>query len=386
MGLRMQIVGGLSRVVRHLGTEKELPERILVVRPDHLGDLVLTFPALAELRRAFPAAEIQAIVAPSCTELLERSGFVDRVWERPATSDSRAHRALARRLRRQRIDVSLDFVVGDRHQMRPLMLRSRIPVRIGWRTRRAAWYTQVVESDLLRYEAESCLELVRTLTGVEAPPLAPEFWTRLGDRLFGASTPDPTRVVLAPFVDSLNRLKEWPHVRAFVEEFLREPALSTHRLAIVGVADDRARATELAALDPDRIENLVGHTTAIQLATTIRQAGLVVTMNSGPMNLALLSQTPTLVVNGPSSASRWLPRAAHFLHVGRTLDCNRRDCALCTLGDHFCMMDIDPGEVLTAVCGMLLDGVGSSTPIDGWPSDRSCRNLGAGQNVTLRSA
>ena len=37
---------------------------ILVVRPDHLGDLLFATPALSRLRQAFPDARITALVGP----------------------------------------------------------------------------------------------------------------------------------------------------------------------------------------------------------------------------------------------------------------------------------------------------------------------------------
>src|SRR5690242_5408504 len=40
------------------------PRRILVVRPEHFGDLVLTLPALRRLRAAFPGARIALLVRP----------------------------------------------------------------------------------------------------------------------------------------------------------------------------------------------------------------------------------------------------------------------------------------------------------------------------------
>ncbi|HLY66577.1 MAG TPA: hypothetical protein VKU60_13670, partial [Chloroflexota bacterium] len=36
------------------------PQSILVIRPDHLGDLVLAAPALAPLKAAFPKARLTA--------------------------------------------------------------------------------------------------------------------------------------------------------------------------------------------------------------------------------------------------------------------------------------------------------------------------------------
>lgn len=59
--------------------ESSPPHRITVIRTDRVGDLILSTPFLAGLRRGFPQAQITALVAPYCRDVLARSGLVDRV-------------------------------------------------------------------------------------------------------------------------------------------------------------------------------------------------------------------------------------------------------------------------------------------------------------------
>ena len=77
---------------------------VLYVKPDHLGDLLLATPALAELRQRLPAARITALVGPWAAVVLRRNPDVDALLtcpfpgferrtttsdKRPATSDLR---------------------------------------------------------------------------------------------------------------------------------------------------------------------------------------------------------------------------------------------------------------------------------------------------------
>jgi lipopolysaccharide heptosyltransferase III len=55
------------------------PSKILVVRTDRVGDLILSTPFLSSLREQFPRAEITAWVAPYCQQVLDRTGLVDHV-------------------------------------------------------------------------------------------------------------------------------------------------------------------------------------------------------------------------------------------------------------------------------------------------------------------
>src|SRR4051794_12817113 len=52
-------------------------ESILYIKPDHLGDLLLATPALADLRRHHPRARIAALVGPWSELVLRRNPDVD---------------------------------------------------------------------------------------------------------------------------------------------------------------------------------------------------------------------------------------------------------------------------------------------------------------------
>ncbi|MEZ4387849.1 MAG: hypothetical protein R3D98_09780 [Candidatus Krumholzibacteriia bacterium] len=54
--------------------------KVLVARCDRLGDLVLSLPALAWLRRVRPDWEIHALVAPEAAPLVEHDPSVDAYY------------------------------------------------------------------------------------------------------------------------------------------------------------------------------------------------------------------------------------------------------------------------------------------------------------------
>ena len=61
--------------------------RILLVRPDHLGDLVLTTPVLSALKARVPDAQITFMVGPWASEVVARHPDVDQVLTCPAPPD-----------------------------------------------------------------------------------------------------------------------------------------------------------------------------------------------------------------------------------------------------------------------------------------------------------
>ncbi|MEI6044261.1 MAG: glycosyltransferase family 9 protein [Chloroflexota bacterium] len=69
-------------VLRYRATPPDLakpPQRLLVLRPDHLGDLLMTTPALSLLRHALPKTEITALVGPWGAASLQNNSDVDNI-------------------------------------------------------------------------------------------------------------------------------------------------------------------------------------------------------------------------------------------------------------------------------------------------------------------
>ncbi len=91
---------------------------ILVIRPDEIGDVILTTPFLRELRRNAARAWITVVVKPACANLLEHCPHVDEIavydWEARVSPDSppwplrRAAWSLAwQRLRARKFELCL---------------------------------------------------------------------------------------------------------------------------------------------------------------------------------------------------------------------------------------------------------------------------------------
>src|SRR5436190_13803110 len=53
--------------------------RVLLIRPDHIGDVLLSTPAVALLRQAMPSARLAALVGPWSAEVIRRGPPIDAV-------------------------------------------------------------------------------------------------------------------------------------------------------------------------------------------------------------------------------------------------------------------------------------------------------------------
>lgn len=130
---------------------KQFPpiEKVLVIEPWNIGDVVLVTPLLFELRRRFPSTRISLLGRAYARDLLEGSGLVDEViaadlpWTaqehkyRITPAVARGMRTLVRELRRRRFDVTLDSRMDVRSNL--LAAATGASRRVGYSIGGGGW-------------------------------------------------------------------------------------------------------------------------------------------------------------------------------------------------------------------------------------------------------
>jgi ADP-heptose:LPS heptosyltransferase len=121
-----------------------VPQKICVLKLDHIGDFVMALPALASLRGKFPNADISLICGPWATEIAKSTGLFDSVndfaffaeasGEVARNSDSAIRRLRIQHdfgrfiatTRRERFDLAIDL----RHDPDTRQLLTAIPAQV----------------------------------------------------------------------------------------------------------------------------------------------------------------------------------------------------------------------------------------------------------------
>jgi heptosyltransferase III len=137
-------------------------ERLLLLQPRWMGDVLLCTPAVREARRAFPDATIEFATEPPGGEVLGNNPYLDEVLVAERTVRSRL--SLLRRVARGRYDAVVDFrSTGSTAQLTAV---SRAALRIGIRGRgpRNLVYTHLVDRlGLDTYAARHKLDMLHPL-------------------------------------------------------------------------------------------------------------------------------------------------------------------------------------------------------------------------------
>lgn len=353
------------------------PEKVLVIRPDHLGDVLLSLPSFRLLRVALPEAHITALVGPWSRAVLAACDVVDSIRTCPFPGFTRRPKGFpwnpylllrreARRLRQEGFDVSLnlrpDFWWGAM-----LAYLAGIPNRIGYDVPECLpFLSQALPHRPSQHHVEQSLGLVRALVGEEAScptglffPISPEeeSFAHEQTRCWPGHGP---LVIIYP--GSGAPVKLWrPQGFAQVADALTERYGA--RIVITGGPGEEAlvRAVAHAASHPPYI--LLGASLG-QIAALLRLSALAVGLDSGIMHLAVAMGTPTVHLYGPVDRATFGPWGPAEKHLVVTSDlpcipCNRLDYRPRELSQHPCVRDIPPSKALQAIerlLGPLVEG------------------------------
>lgn len=379
--MRRLIVTIVALLARLLRTRRPSPElrRVLVIKPDHLGDLLLATPALAALRQALPAARIVGLVGPWARLVWEGSPDLDALHELPFPGFERAapprgglarlaallrpYLLLARYaalLRRERYDAAL--ILRDDHWWgAALAALAGIPRRVG----HAHPLCAPLLTDALPYAprehvSRQALAAAARLAGPAGePPLrlgpAPADAAWAAGWLAANLAPGERLVVIHPGTGGPT--KHWPEERwpAVADALAALPGV---RLLLTGGPGEAALARRIGAGMARPHLSLAGQTSLGQLAALLGRAALVLGVDSGPLHVAVSQGAPTIHLYGPSDHERFGPwgdpARNRVLRAG--LFCSPcgvfAACPRGTAGPE-CMARIPPEDVLAAARELL---------------------------------
>jgi len=324
------------------------PSRVLVRAPNWVGDVVLTLPALRDVRRAFPASRLEVLARPWVAGLYAAVPEIDGVVESHGTlADAAAVRG--------RYDVGL--LLPNSFASAFTLWRAGIPERWGYATdargvllTRSSRVSASLGGRSQVYYYRAMLEgLGLAVSGPPDASLAcPEAWAERGRALLGSPGP---WIGINPGA-AYGTAKRWPP-----ERFAAAAALVARRsgaqVAIVGSAAERPLAEAIAAQLGGAARVLCGETTLADLVGVLRELRLLLTNDSGPMHLAAALGVRCVALFGPTDPRRTAPAGEghRVLYTDRWCSpCFRRRCPLL---HHRCLRDIGVDAVAAAALATL---------------------------------
>jgi heptosyltransferase-2 len=324
--------------------------RLLVRAPNWVGDVVLSLPALRDLRRNFERARVEVLARPWVAELYRAVPEIDDVHE---TAGFRPDVDWLR----DRFDtaVLLPNSFGTALQL----FLARVPERWGYATdgrglllTRSARVPPEIRghSEVYYYRAMLAGLGLSVSASCDSSLACPPEWREQGREQLGPA--GGGFIGLVPGA-AFGSAKRWlPERYAWVANRLSREAGTS--VAVLGASGERAVAEEIVSLLRVPCRVLCGETTLGGLLGVLSQLRLVISNDSGPMHLAAALGVPVVAVFGPTDWRETAPRGPRCRLVREEVacaPCKQRECPI----DHRCMSRITPDRVL-AEARALLEG------------------------------
>ncbi len=346
------------------------PQRIVLVLPCCIGDVLMATATLAALRRAWPRAHIAWAVGGAARAVIRDHDQLDATLE----CDSLPQRSpwqllrLARQLRNGRFDLAVSLT---RSPLVSLAIRlSGIPLRAGLDSAgRGLGYNLRVAVDpaQVRHEAEIYLDVARALglatDGCQARmPLQEDLWPALQQRLLAEKVNPDNYALLLPAGGSNPGMtlaqKRWPpqHFAQLAQELGLDSVL-------VGGPQDSAILAAVGEQLPQPAPCLAGELSFAQIALLARRARVTVGNDSGLTHLAAAAGARTVAIFGPSDPRRYAPFTPGVLVLWRPGPLHATGVSAGALpGWNWQQHGIGVAEVCARVADFLATGATSASP------------------------
>ncbi len=370
---------GVFTAIKRALTARRQPEairRILVIRLDLLGDLVMSLPAVDALKRTYPRAEVTVLALPYASGLLALAPEVDHVLSfdvnlirRPREvlrlANYRAFLAIVRQLRASHFDLCL-------------ALHGKFACVLAWLSGCRQTYGYAAEGYPLllahrqpggRYQVRQH-EVLYNLKLAEAAGASVDWSAVKGPHLLvPAAEQRRTRHVLAEFDIRLDQLLVVIHpgaangsAKRWLPEYWSQLANRLHSdlhaaVVLTGTSADADVVRQVAAGCAVQPLILAGQTTIPQLGALLKRADLVLSSDSGPAHMAAALGTPQVTLFGPTDPVVYAPFSPKSVVLRRDLPCSpcydASATAECRFGHVNCMRELLPDDVFQACLRLL---------------------------------
>lgn len=308
--------------------------KIAVLRSNALGDFIVSLPAFAAIRAAYPGSEIVLLGQHWQKDYLRgQRTVIDRVITIPplkGVSDEEstdenglAPEAFFKRMEKEEFDIAVSFQ-GSGISCNPFIRRLGAKLSVGFYTEGAVrldkgLYYDYYQSEMMRY-----LELVKM---IGAMPVTREATVRVlpADLAELDKYRDCLKakayIILHPFARDIRRI--WP-----LENYIPladKLVESGWQVAITGSAEQREAINDLVhqMKYPEAVWNTAGDFSLGGLTAFIARAACMVAPDTGPLHLAQALEVPTVGLYWAPNLINWGPldRAIHRPVVSWDLAC-----------------------------------------------------------------
>ncbi len=322
--------------------DKSRVNKILIIKPGAIGDVLLSTPVIENMRHHFPEAEINFLTQSYCREVLEGNPYLNRVLTYDIGKGDSSY-CLIRNIHNQKYDLIIDLFGNPRTAI--IVFNSDARFRVGFRFkwRALAYNIKVKPRGSEVHNIEFNLDAVRALE-LEVISNKPKFYLNgvhkeLADEFFRMNDLQGKQVL------GFNPSGTWP-TKVWNEEKWAELGKMFSKDSRILLFWGYDKEKELA----ERIQQAIGNSAVLipevnlkYMAALIKKCSLFVTNDTGPMHVAWVSGANTAAIFGPTNSNLQGPQSKNSLVIKNDtlncLGCNLTQLSECP-NQHRCMNEM----------------------------------------------
>jgi lipopolysaccharide heptosyltransferase II len=344
----------------------ERAKNVLAVRLDHLGDVLMTTPAIRALKEGRPDRRVTLLTSPAGAAVAALIPEVDDVivydapWMKATAprADSAPDFAMIERLRAGRFDAAAIFTVFSQNPMPAAFLcyLADIPLRLAHCHENTYqlltdWLADPEPERGIRHEVRRQIDLVAPVG------------CRAEDERLSLRVPEAARARIRLLLDErgIDHERPWivvhpgasaPSRRYPTEGFAavarRLAAEDGWQVVFTGLPDERDLVAAIQREMAAPSQAFVGALDLGELAALIEAAPLLLANNTGPAHIAAAVGTPVVdlyALTNPQHTPWGVPSRV----LSHDVPCKNCFRSICPMGHHNCLRKVAPDAVVAAV-------------------------------------
>ncbi|MBS1491440.1 MAG: glycosyltransferase family 9 protein [Bacteroidetes bacterium] len=342
---------------------RKTPERILLIEPFQLGDVMSLTPLIAPLQTKYPNCKIYFLSKPNSVYLLKYDTRVDGIFtaDFPWSDHGAKKSGIVRwmkafvntwRLRAHRFDLGIDTRGDVRSQI--LLVLAGCKSRLGYTNYlhsninlRGHLLTKQKNNSTFRHRYQWNLDLLSLIDFTETELFPVKFPCFIPDQL-KISPPSSETIVIHVGGGWVYRRWSTTKWTSLIMELSQKKSCP---LFIIGGPGERDIILEIE----ERLKQVSGLsfkiTSAEEMVRLIWQSDLFICLDSGPMNLATCLNKKIIALFGPGDSSMWQPLnpQGRYIQKTRKFPCSPCLQVVCIHPQKNCMDEITVDDVMALV-------------------------------------
>ena len=334
------------------------PKKILVVRLDHLGDVLQATGVPKTLKENYSGCQVIFLTSSWASPLLENNPFIDEIilFDAPWFSKKRYRRSgkahgffkLLKILRQRKIDLALGLRGDLRENL--MMFLAGVKERIGYGITGGGFFlTREVAYRHEAHESEHQKDLLRVL-GLKGEVLEPKIYFSEAEELgfknrleqFGLGG---GQKYICFLLEAGAPSKDWPMANA--DAFLKLFAKNFPNQKVVLVGSVGRGPGQSGAGNEGCVVDLIGKTSLRELFILVKKSSFFIGPDSGPTHVAAVLGVPALFLySGSNRYEQWKPLAESAVVLRHSVPCSPCGSEICHVEGHPCMTHISAEEAI----------------------------------------